>query len=87
MNIVLEYVAGEICRLQQAERDTKVKVEAESAAEETESAVMRNLRLNLLALVKRAPLDTIARLPLDLVPEHIRPFVPTLTSVAGTPAS
>ena len=46
----------------------------------TEDPVIRNLRLNLLALAKRAPLDTIARLPKDLVPEHIRHFVPTLGS-------
>ena len=37
------------------------------------------------ANLKRAPLDTIARLPVDLVPEHIRQYVPTLTSVAGNP--
>ncbi|KAF8962904.1 hypothetical protein BDZ97DRAFT_1662417 [Flammula alnicola] len=46
----------------------------------TEDPAIRNLRLNLLALAKRAPLDTIARLPKDLVPEHIRHFVPTLGS-------
>jgi len=46
----------------------------------TEDPTIRNLRLNLLALAKRAPLDTIARLPKDLVPEHIRHFVPTLGS-------
>lgn len=45
-----------------------------------EDPVLRNLRLNLLALAKRAPLDTIARLPKDLVPEHIRQYVPTLGS-------
>ena len=45
-----------------------------------EDPVLRNLRLNLLALAKRAPLDTIARLPKDLVPEHIRHFVPTLVA-------
>jgi len=45
-----------------------------------EDPKIRNLRLNLLALAKRAPLDTIARLPKDLVPEHIRHFVPTLGS-------
>lgn len=45
-----------------------------------EDPALRNLRLNLLALAKRAPLDTIARLPKDLVPEHIRHFVPTLYS-------
>ncbi|RDB21604.1 hypothetical protein Hypma_011201 [Hypsizygus marmoreus] len=54
--------------------DLKVDSDAE------EDPVLRNLRLNLLALAKRAPLDTIARLPKDLVPEHIRHFVPTLSS-------
>ncbi|KAF9467493.1 hypothetical protein BDZ94DRAFT_1155732 [Collybia nuda] len=49
-----------------------------SVSETLEDPVLRNLRLNLLALAKRAPLDTIARLPKDLVPEHIRHFVPTL---------
>jgi len=56
-----------------------------------EDAAMRNLRLNLLALAKRAPLDTITHLPLELIPEHIRPCIPTLDasdppSVAVTPA-
>ncbi|KAJ6523304.1 hypothetical protein B0H19DRAFT_652083 [Mycena capillaripes] len=86
MNVVLDYVADVICRLQ-AERDGPVKLEADIGMDEStgESAVVRNLRLNLLALVKRAPLDTIARLPVDLVPEHIRQYVPTLTSVVGGP--
>jgi bromodomain-containing protein 7 len=43
-----------------------------------EDSVLRDLRLNLLALAKRAPLDKIARLPAELVPEHIRHYVPTL---------
>jgi len=59
-----------------------------------EDTALRNLRLNLLALAKRAPLDTIAHLPLELIPEHIRPCIPTLDalnasdppSVAVTPA-
>ncbi|KAF8900844.1 hypothetical protein CPB84DRAFT_1847085 [Gymnopilus junonius] len=51
-----------------------------STAQGVEDPLIRNLRLNLLALAKRAPLDTIARLPKDLVPEHIRHFVPTLGS-------
>ncbi|KAJ6632200.1 hypothetical protein B0H10DRAFT_1865520 [Mycena sp. CBHHK59/15] len=85
MNAVLDYVAEVICRLQR-EREVPMKVEP-GAGVQDESAVLRNLRLNLLALVKRAPLDTIARLPIDLVPEHIRPFVPTLTSVSGGPQS
>ncbi|KAF8192704.1 hypothetical protein K438DRAFT_2017894 [Mycena galopus ATCC 62051] len=76
MNVVLDYVAGVICRLQ-AERDAPT-VKQEEAVEGNEnsptgeSAVVRNLQLNLLALVKRAPLDTIALLPVNLVPEHIR---------------
>jgi bromodomain-containing protein 7/9 len=49
-----------------------------SVGDSGENPILRNLRLNLLALAKRAPLDTIARLPKDLVPEHIRHFVPTL---------
>ncbi|TFK38571.1 hypothetical protein BDQ12DRAFT_666267 [Crucibulum laeve] len=49
-----------------------------SSSESMEDPTVRNLRLNLLALAKRAPLDTIARLPKDLVPEHIRHYVPTL---------
>jgi len=47
-----------------------------------EDPSLLNLRLNLLALAKRAPLDTIAHLPKDLVPAHIRHFVPTLGSSA-----
>lgn len=54
--------------------------DTESERDATEDPVLRNLRLNLLALAKRAPLDTIACLPKDLVPEHIRQFVPTLAT-------
>ena len=54
--------------------------DSESKPDATEDPVLRNLRLNLLALAKRAPLDTIACLPKDLVPEHIRQFVPTLAT-------
>ncbi|TCD69573.1 hypothetical protein EIP91_006995 [Steccherinum ochraceum] len=41
---------------------------------------MRKLRLNLLALSKRAPLDKVARLPVSLVPAHIRHVIPTTES-------
>ena len=52
---------------------------ANSAEErDDEDPILRDLRLNLLALAKRAPLDKIARLPVELVPEHIRHYVPTL---------
>ncbi|KAH7907594.1 hypothetical protein BJ138DRAFT_1070003 [Hygrophoropsis aurantiaca] len=50
-------------------------IKKEKAAEDP---LVRKLRLNLLALAKRAPLDKIARLPADMVPEHIRNFVPTV---------
>ncbi|GLB42607.1 putative bromo domain containing protein [Lyophyllum shimeji] len=43
--------------------DDKVKPESTGAGE---NPALRDLRLNLLALAKRAPLDTIARLPRDL---------------------
>ena len=36
------------------------------------------LRLVLLALAKRAPLDQIARMPAELVPAHLRRVVPTI---------
>jgi bromodomain-containing protein 7 len=74
---VLDYVAGVIVELDKRNRNG-VKRDLDSS--ESEDPLMRNLRLNLLALAKRAPLDTIARLPMDLVPEHIRHFVPTLAT-------
>ncbi len=70
----------------QADADVTMKTEdAPTAGASVPDAALRSLRLNLLALAKRAPLDTIARLPKDLVPEHIRHFVPTLgsTEVGG----
>ncbi|KAF7986849.1 hypothetical protein HWV62_12566 [Athelia sp. TMB] len=50
------------------------------AEKREEGTRLRELRLNLLSLAKRAPLDKIARLPADLVPENIRRFVPTLAA-------
>lgn len=82
---VLDYVADAIVNHDQALRkrmgSTVTHDEPATAKVEEhggEDATLRNIRLNLLALAKRAPLDTIARLPKDLVPEHIRRFVPTL---------
>ncbi|TFK21682.1 hypothetical protein FA15DRAFT_597404 [Coprinopsis marcescibilis] len=84
---VLDYSAAVILDLNRRRSTTKSEqvsptalVETVSADRDPEDPVMRNLRLNLLALAKRAPLDTIARLPKDLVPEHIRQYVPTLGS-------
>ncbi|KAF8737918.1 hypothetical protein AX14_012193 [Amanita brunnescens Koide BX004] len=81
---VLEYVADAIVKQDQALRKrlnstvTRGELATTKAEEHDEDLMLRNIRLNLLALAKRAPLDTIARLPKDLVPEHIRRFVPTL---------
>ena len=47
-------------------------------APDDEDPLMRRVRLNLIALAKRAPLDKIARLPAALVPESIRDMVPTV---------
>ncbi|TBU42040.1 hypothetical protein BD309DRAFT_963932 [Dichomitus squalens] len=44
---------------------------------DVEDPVMKKLRLNLLALAKRAPLDQIMKLPPQLVPAHLRHIVPT----------
>jgi len=103
---VLDYVADLIIELNRRMRDMGDKSSllmgtsatsggtSEKSLTTGEDAAMRNLRLNLLALAKRAPLDTIAHLPLELVPEHIRPCIPTLDasntsgppSIAVTPA-
>ncbi|CCL98021.1 uncharacterized protein FIBRA_00014 [Fibroporia radiculosa] len=45
-----------------------------------EDSLMKQLRMNLLALAKRASLDQIAMLPPELVPEHLRGVVPTVQS-------
>jgi bromodomain-containing protein 7 len=75
-----EVVVGSSCNSELGANTDAVKAGADvgTVEEPVEDPVLRNLRLNLLALAKRAPLDTIARLPKDLVPEHIRQFVPTL---------
>ncbi len=50
-----------------------------------EDPSLKQIRLDLLALAKRAPLDSIARIPARLVPEYIRHVVPTIES-ASSPA-
>lgn len=58
-----------------------VKVEEKDAMDTDgaeEDPVVKKLRLTLLALAKRAPLDKIAPLPAALVPAHIRKIVPTI---------
>ena len=50
---------------------------ADAAGEESEDPMLKRLRLNLLALAKRAPLDQIMKLPPELVPAHLRHIVPT----------
>jgi len=45
---------------------------------EKERELETELRMNLIALAKRAPLDQIARMPPELVPPHLRHVVPTI---------
>ncbi|KAK0219997.1 hypothetical protein IW262DRAFT_994162 [Armillaria fumosa] len=61
LGAVLEYVARKLKDLAAA---------GEKRIDDDEE--MKNLRMNLLALAKRAPLDSIATLPTELIPEHIR---------------
>jgi bromodomain-containing protein 7/9 len=62
--------------------DVDYGVEEEEEEEEEEEGAGRDLetelRMNLIALAKRAPLDQIARMPPELVPPHLRRVVPTI---------
>jgi bromodomain-containing protein 7/9 len=67
--------------------DVDMDVESESDPEEGEKKenlkngrgdLETELRMNLIALAKRAPLDQIARMPSELVPPHLRHVVPTI---------
>jgi bromodomain-containing protein 7/9 len=63
------------------QQNDRVKVEEKDAMDidgAEEDPVVKKLRLTLLALAKRAPLDKIAPLPAALVPAHIRKIVPTI---------
>ena len=75
----LEFSADLIVQLANTRREsdgTKMEVDDEESG--SEDPLMRKLRLNLLSLAKRAPLDKISRLPSELVPEAIRQYVPTI---------
>ena len=77
LQYVLDHAANIIVDLDARREDGTLNLKLESGECE-EDARLRTLRLNLLALAKRAPLDKIQRLPVELVPEHIRQFVPTV---------
>ncbi|KAF5389382.1 hypothetical protein D9757_004243 [Collybiopsis confluens] len=81
MNQVFACVADAIVtydRQRRNESDVQMKVENnDGSAPPEEDSELRRIRLNLLALAKRAPLDTVAPLPRDLVPEQIRHIIPT----------
>ena len=49
-------------------------------SKERELLLETELRMNLIALAKRAPLDQIARMPPELVPPYLRQIVPTIGS-------
>jgi len=81
LQFALDHAADAIVDMDSCRRDgtLELKLETEDEGNE-EDARLRALRLNLLALAKRAPLDKIQRLPAELVPEHIRHFVPTVAT-------
>jgi bromodomain-containing protein 7/9 len=81
LQYVLDHVADVIADLETRRQEGSLKLKLESEDKESvEDEHLRGLRLNLLALAKRAPLDKIQRLPAELIPEHIRHFVPTVAS-------
>ncbi|KAF9222230.1 hypothetical protein BS17DRAFT_736150 [Gyrodon lividus] len=61
-----------------SEPEPSAEAHSQPTLAHTEDALTKRLRMNLLALAKRAPLDKIARLPIELVPENIRGIVPTV---------
>jgi bromodomain-containing protein 7/9 len=79
LRYVLDHVANVIIDLETQRRDGALQLKLEPRDNEgEEDPRLRDLRLNLLALAKRAPLDKIQRLPAELIPEHIRHIVPTV---------
>ncbi|KAG2037149.1 hypothetical protein BDR03DRAFT_920496 [Suillus americanus] len=77
----LEYAVQALEELdRKVQQNDGVKVEDDAMDEDRaeEDPVAKKLRLTLLALAKRAPLDKIAPLPAALVPAHIRKIVPTI---------
>ncbi|KAI0701303.1 hypothetical protein BC835DRAFT_1323237 [Cytidiella melzeri] len=81
LQYALNYSADIIVEMASAikseDADGDVKME-DVASKETEDPALKRLRMQLLALAKRAPLDKISRLPAELVPEPIRNLVPTI---------
>ncbi|KAJ4483180.1 hypothetical protein J3R30DRAFT_3446687 [Lentinula aciculospora] len=84
LNRVFAYVGNAIVALDKQRRAQltveEPKVDAPVNAGSQEDSVLRHIRLNLLALAKRAPLDTVALLPPELIPEQIRHVIPTLAN-------
>ncbi|KAI0338767.1 hypothetical protein BDW22DRAFT_1362481 [Trametopsis cervina] len=71
-------MAQNIKKEEQSDGDVKME-DAEQDKKDIEDSALKDLRMQLLALAKRAPLDKISRLPPELVPETIRHIVPTVT--------
>ncbi|KAI0300709.1 hypothetical protein B0F90DRAFT_1722600 [Multifurca ochricompacta] len=60
-------------------KGTEMDVKSEESGEK-EQDLEKELRMNLIALAKRAPLDQIAKIPPELVPSHLRHVVPIVGS-------
>jgi len=82
LQYVLDHVAHVIADLEADRKDGTWELKLESKNGDEEDPRLRDLRLNLLALAKRAPLDKIQRLPAELVPEHIRHYVPIVAPLS-----
>lgn len=83
INVILNRVAVNLRILSQqlatpakSAQDVVMSNTVEEKAAPAEPETQRNLRLTLLALAKRAPLDAIIGLPRELVPEHYRHYLP-----------
>jgi bromodomain-containing protein 7 len=63
---------------QDADGDVKME-DAETTNKDSEDAALKRLRMQLLALAKRAPLDKVSQLPPELVPAPLRQYIPNVT--------
>ena len=72
---------AEVLDLLGRQEEANGTMEVEGVADKTDT-MKRGVRMNLIALAKRAPIHQIAPLPEELVPPHIRHLVPTRTSIS-----
>lgn len=69
---------SKLIRMREATKQAEGTNGAPKVKDEEKEKLEQELRLNLIALAKRAPLDMIAKMRKELLPEHLRGVVPTL---------